>query len=168
MFSVIYHELDKRAKKWKLLNWLVRRRRPLWCQWRPLCGFGNFENKLKILDFFPEIWKVLKTMKNFEKLWVIISKVRSKFWRWEGYIVSKFCTIWYRNEDYVNNLIICVFPVEISDCRTLSLSRLTFFRMATGSPATLTGRWGNPRWKLQKILFNYLMWGRITLLMCWW
>ena len=111
----------------KLLNQLVRRRRPLWCQWRPLCGFGNLGNKLKILQFFPEILKVLKTMKNFEKLWVIISKVRSKFWRWEGYIVSKFCTIWYRNEDYVNNLIICVFPVEISDCRALSLSRLTFF-----------------------------------------
>ena len=29
-------------KKWKFCNWVVRRRRPLWCQWRPLCGFGNF------------------------------------------------------------------------------------------------------------------------------
>ena len=26
-------------------------------------------------------------MKSFEKLWDIISKVESKFWRWEGYII---------------------------------------------------------------------------------
>ena len=32
-------------KKWKFCNWVVRRRRPLWCQWRPLCGFGNFGKK---------------------------------------------------------------------------------------------------------------------------
>ena len=37
--------------EWKFWNLLVRRRRPLWCQRRPLCGFGNFEKKFNILDF---------------------------------------------------------------------------------------------------------------------
>ena len=32
--------------KWKFWNLLVRRRRPLWCNWRPLCGFGNFGEKI--------------------------------------------------------------------------------------------------------------------------
>ena len=53
-------------------------------------GGGSFDVSgglflvLEILGFFSE--EVLKIMKNFEKLWVIISKVGSKSWRWEGYI----------------------------------------------------------------------------------
>ena len=35
--------------KWKFWNLPVRRRRPLWCHWRPLCSFGNFWKKN--LDF---------------------------------------------------------------------------------------------------------------------
>ena len=48
--------------KWKFWNLLVRRRRPLWSQWRPLCGFGNFEKKIKILEFFPKILKIWKIL----------------------------------------------------------------------------------------------------------
>ena len=40
--------------KWKFWNLLVRRRRPLWCQWRSLCGLENFEKKFKILIFFSK------------------------------------------------------------------------------------------------------------------
>ena len=51
-------------KKWKFCNWLVRRRRPLWCQWRPLCGFGNFGKKFWIWEFFfLEIFKILNFFK---------------------------------------------------------------------------------------------------------
>ena len=32
-------------------------------------------------------------MENFEKLWVIISKVGSKFWQWEGYMSLKYSTL---------------------------------------------------------------------------
>ena len=69
-------------KKWKFCNWVVRRRRPLWCQWRPLCGFGNFGKKFWIWEFFSKILKIWK----FSKFWIKISKVGSKFWRWEGYM----------------------------------------------------------------------------------
>ena len=71
--------------KWKFCNWLARRRRPLWCQWRPLWGFGNFGKKFWIWEFFSKILKILK----FSKFWIKISKVGSKFWRWEGYITQK-------------------------------------------------------------------------------
>ena len=71
--------------KWKFWNLLVRRRRPLWCHWRPLCGFGNFEKKFWIWEFFSKILKIWK----FSKFWIKISKVGSKFWRWEGYIGPK-------------------------------------------------------------------------------
>ena len=55
------------GKEWKFWNLLVRRRRPLWSQWRPLCGFGNFEKKIKILEFFPKILKIWKILnKNFQ------------------------------------------------------------------------------------------------------
>ena len=40
--------------KWKFWNLLVRRRRPLWCHWRPLCGFGNFEKKILNLENFQK------------------------------------------------------------------------------------------------------------------
>ena len=72
--------LEILAKKCKLWNLLVRRRRPLRCQWRPLCGFEKIGGKVQIFGFSSEILKVLKIMKNFEKLWVLISKVGSKFW----------------------------------------------------------------------------------------
>ena len=72
--------------KWKFWNLLVRRRRPLWCHWRPLCGIGNFGKKiLDMGNFFPKFWKLWK----FWKFWFEISKVGSKFWRWEGYIDKK-------------------------------------------------------------------------------
>ena len=73
MFYVIYPDLWKFSiKKWRL----ARRRRPLWSQWRPHCGFGNFGWNFKILELFSENFKV---MKNFEKYWVIISKVGSSW-----------------------------------------------------------------------------------------
>ena len=103
--------------KWKFWNLLVRRRRPLWFQWRPLCGFGNFEKGIQNFGFFLQI---LKIMENFEKLRIIISKVGGKFWRWEGYIPEKlmkckavtkqnwifrqkcnsFRMSWYKNEGF--------------------------------------------------------------------
>ena len=80
------------SRKWKFWNLLVRRRRPLWFQWRPLCclWFWKFwEKKIKILENF----QTSKIVENFHKLQIIISKVGGKFWRWEGYIWEKkiFC-----------------------------------------------------------------------------
>ena len=72
--------------KWKFWNLLVRRRRPLWCQWRPLYGFGNFGKKILNFGIF---FRNFEYFENFWKLWVIISKVGSIFWRWEGYIRQK-------------------------------------------------------------------------------
>ena len=74
-----------RGKKWKFWNLLLRRWQPLWCQWRSLCGFRNFEKNSKFWIFFAN----LKIMENFEKLRSIISKVGGKFWRWVGYIARK-------------------------------------------------------------------------------
>ena len=48
-----------------------------WKFWEKNSEFGNFFSK--ILKF----WK-------FSKFWTKISKVGSKFWRWEGYICWKF------------------------------------------------------------------------------
>ena len=39
----------KKLKFWKML---VRRRRPLWCYWRLLCGFENFEKKIQNFEYF--------------------------------------------------------------------------------------------------------------------
>ena len=77
------------GKKWKFWNLLVRRRQPLWCQWRPLCGFGNFEKKIQNFGFFLQI---LKIMEKFEKLRILISKVGGKLWRREGYMSQKYVT----------------------------------------------------------------------------
>ena len=44
--------------KWNLL---VRRRRPLWCHWRPLCGFE--EKNSRFWNFFPEVLNFLKILK---------------------------------------------------------------------------------------------------------
>ena len=73
----------KNPTRWALL---VRRRRPLWCQWRPLSGLGNFEKKVQNLGFFANF-------ENFEKLRVINSKVGGKYWRWEGYIGSNSVSV---------------------------------------------------------------------------
>ena len=50
-------------KKWKFCNWVVRRRRPLWCQWWPLCGLRHFVKKINFLELFSEILKILKILK---------------------------------------------------------------------------------------------------------
>ena len=64
MFYVIYPKLWRFSKFWNLP---VRRRWPLWCQWRPLCGFGNFEKKkLKFWIFFCKGWKLWRILKNYE------------------------------------------------------------------------------------------------------
>ena len=55
-----------RGKKWKFWNLLLRRWQPLWCQWRSLCGFRNFEKNSKFWIFFckfenyGEFWKITK------------------------------------------------------------------------------------------------------------
>ena len=50
--------------KWKFWSLLVRRRRPLWYHWRPLCGFGNFGNKFWILEIFPKFWIFSQNFQN--------------------------------------------------------------------------------------------------------
>ena len=54
------------GKKWKFRNLLVRKRRPLWCQWQPLCGFENFEKKIQNFGFFCKYWKLWRILKNYE------------------------------------------------------------------------------------------------------
>ena len=48
-------------KKRKFYNWLVRRQRPLWCQWRPPLWFWKLWKN--ILDFGKKISKILKIKK---------------------------------------------------------------------------------------------------------
>ena len=96
MFYVIYPDLWKFSiKKWRL----ARRRRPLWSQWRPHCGFGNFGWNFKILELFSEN---LKVMKNFKKYWVIISKVGSSWFH-------RFRKCYWKKK----NIFLC-FPKQIT------------------------------------------------------
>ena len=55
--------LETLDKKWKFCNCRARRRRPLWCQWRPLCGFGNFGKKILSLGIFFQYFENLKIFK---------------------------------------------------------------------------------------------------------
>ena len=53
------------------------------------------EKNSRFRNFFPNFWIFWK----FWKLWVIISKVVSTFWRWEGYMVSKMSR--YRSQKHL-------------------------------------------------------------------
>ena len=82
-FMLLPRAMAMLGKKWKLWNLLVRRLRPLWCQWRPLCGLENFEKKIKILNFFCKFWKSMKIVKisswNFQNRKQILT-LRGVYW----------------------------------------------------------------------------------------
>ena len=59
---------------------------PLMSLAAPLWYWKFWEKNLDFGNFFPKIWKLWK----FWKFWFEISKVGSKFWRWEGYISPYF------------------------------------------------------------------------------
>ena len=68
MFYVIYPELWQFSVKMEILDFINKEAAaPLMSVAAPL-WFWKFGNKLKNLEFFSEMLKVLKIMKNFEKL----------------------------------------------------------------------------------------------------
>ena len=84
MFYVIYPEL------WKLLikneNFVIVEQGgggPFDVSGGPFVVLEILEKKFWIWEFFSKILKIWK----FSKFWIKISKVGSKFWRWEGYIL---------------------------------------------------------------------------------
>ena len=88
MFYVIYPEL------WKLLikneNFVIVEQGgggPFDVSGGPFVVLEILEKNSEFGNFFSKILKIWK----FSKFWIKISKVGSKFWRWEGYIFSYFC-----------------------------------------------------------------------------
>ena len=104
MFYVIYPEL------WKLLikneNFVIVEQGgggPFDVSGGPFVVLEILEKNSEFGNFFPKFWK-FENFQNFELkfpkseanfdagrgIWVEISKVGSKFWRWEGYISQNF------------------------------------------------------------------------------